>query len=301
MSPSDPRRLPNFIGVGPPRTATTWLYEVMQGHAGFSDFRKETDFFTRYYDRGFDWYLQYFAGCGADLPMGEMSPLYFASDDARERIKLAIPQCKIVCSFRDPVDRAWSHWRLMVRNLWTKLEFEPAATSIRDIRESSRYGHYTAKWIESFGRENVLLMFYEDLERDPQAFVDQVCAFIGAPLFPLSDSPAAQTRVHTVPARPRHRRVARNLRDIRDWLNDRRMHRAARIVRRSSLWSYCFEGGQPFERPSAEVDARVRATMRPEVEALEAISGRDLSAWKTGRARIETQTQSAGEVSSADA
>lgn len=285
----EPRRLPDFIGVGPPRTATTWLYEVLQERVGFSDFRKETDFFTRFYDRGLDWYLQYFAACPRGLPMGEMSPLYFASDDARERIRRAIPRCKIICTFRDPVDRAWSHWRLIVRNMWTRLEFEQAATQLRDIRESSRYGHYTAEWIASFGRDNVLLMFYEDLERDPQGFVDQFCDFVGAPRFALSDSPAAQERVHSVPTRPSHPRAARAVRDIRSWLNDRRMHRAARLIRDSPLWRYSFEGGEPFARPSPEVDAHVRAALRPEVELLEQLSGRDLSAWKTGGTRVQKQ------------
>lgn len=286
---SELRRLPDFIGVGPPRTATTWLYEVLQGRVGFSDFRKETDFFTRFYGRGLDWYLQYFAGCPRGLPMGEMSPLYFASDAARERIRSAIPRCKIICTFRDPVDRAWSHWRLIVRNMWTRLEFEQAAVSHRDIREASRYGHYTAEWIASFGGDNVLLMFYEDLERDPQGFVDQFCDFVGAPRFALSDSPAAQERVHSVPSRPRHPKVARAVRDIRSWLNDRRMHRAARLIRDSPLWRYSFEGGEPFAPPSPEVDARVRAALRPEVEMLEQLSGRDLSAWKIGGARVQKQ------------
>ncbi|MFZ1887764.1 MAG: sulfotransferase [Candidatus Binataceae bacterium] len=294
MTLSAEPRLPDFIGVGPPRTATTWLYEVLQGRVGFSNFRKETDFFTRFYGRGFDWYLQYFAACPPRLPMGELSPMYFASHDARGRIHQAIPSCKIICTFRDPVERAWSHWRLLVRNLWTRLEFEQAATQLRDIRESSRYGHYTAEWIASFGRENVLLMFYEDLQRDPQGFVDQFCAFVGAPKFSLSDSAAAHSRVHSVPSRPRHPRVARNVRDVRAWLNDHRMHRAAAMVRKSPLWSYCFEGGEPFARPTPEVDARVRAILRPEVEQLEQISGRDLSAWKTGRGQV--QKQNAGEI-----
>ncbi|HUY37236.1 MAG TPA: sulfotransferase domain-containing protein [Candidatus Binataceae bacterium] len=289
MNPPEPRRLPDFIGVGPPRTATTWLYEVMQGHVGFSDFRKETDFFTRFYGRGIDWYLQYFAACPRDLPMGEMSPLYFASDDARERIQQAIARCRIICSFRDPVDRAWSHWRLLARSLRTRLDFEQAVERLRDIRETSRYGHYAAKWIESFGRENVLLLFYEDLERDPQGFVDSVCDFIGAPRFALNDSPAAATRVHSVPSRARHPALARNVRNAIGWLNDRRMHRAARLIRTSRLWRYAFEGGEAFARPSPEAAARIRAALKPEIEALERISGRDLSAWKTGGARGQKQ------------
>ncbi len=279
------RRMPDFIGVGPPRTATTWLYEVLHGHVGFSDFRKETDFFTRFYDRGLDWYLQYFAACPRDLPMGEMSPLYFASDDARARIREVIPRCRIICSFRDPVDRAWSHWRLLARSLRTRVEFDHAFERLRDVRESSRYGHYTAKWIEAFGRENVLLLFYEDLENDPQTFVDSVCDFIGAPRFVLKDSPVAQKRVHSVPSRALHPMLARNVRNAIGWLNDRRMHRAARIIRKSPLCRYSFEGGETFARPSREVAAAIRDSLKGEIEHLEQISQRDLSGWKTGSAQ----------------
>ncbi|MHB8381117.1 MAG: hypothetical protein ACYDC3_02085, partial [Candidatus Binataceae bacterium] len=82
--------------------------------------------------------------------------------------------------------------------------------------------------------------------------------------------------------------VARKVRDIRSWLNDRRMHRAARLIRMSPLWRYSFEGGEPFARPSPEVDARVRKMFEAEVAALEQISGRDLSAWKVSAGRPRT-------------
>ncbi len=291
--------MPDFIGVGPPRTATTWLYEMLRGHAGFSAFRKETDFFTRFYGRGIDWYLKYFEHCERELPMGEFSPLYFASDDACGRIARDIPRCRIICSFRDPVDRAWSHWRLMVRNLWTRLDFEEAAARHRDIRESSRYGHYLEKWIAAFGRDNVLILFYEDLERDPQAFVDQVSRFIGAPAFSIAGLEKSGSRVHTVDSRPRHPRVARNVRNLIAWLNDRRHHRAAAVVRHSRLWKFCFEGGPPFERPTPEADMRLRIRLAPEIEILERLTGRDLSEWKAPTGAY--QRQSSGENKSARA
>ena len=69
-------RLPDFIAVGPPRTATTWLHEVLQGHVCLPADRKETDFFTRFYDRGLDWYADYFRHCEGGIPVGELSPMY---------------------------------------------------------------------------------------------------------------------------------------------------------------------------------------------------------------------------------
>jgi Sulfotransferase domain len=284
MSPNAEPRLPDFIGVGPPRTATTWLHEVLKGRVGLPRDRKETNFFWRRYAEGLDWYLDYFRDCDPRLPMGEFSPMYFASDEARERIARHIPRCKIICSFRDPVERAWSQWRLMARNVWTTVPFERAIREHRDIRESGRYGFYLQKWIESFGRANVLVLIYEDLETDPQAFLDRVCEFIGIPSFAVADSAVGTERVHLVSYAPKNLVLARNARNVMEWLNRRRYHRLAASLRRSALWRYCFERGGEFPPPSPEVDAAVRAQFRPEVEALERIIGRDLTAWKEGGA-----------------
>jgi hypothetical protein len=44
--------------------------------------------------------------------MGEVAPTYFASNEARERLANTIPDAKIVCIFRNPVDRILSLYRL---------------------------------------------------------------------------------------------------------------------------------------------------------------------------------------------
>jgi Sulfotransferase family len=292
-------RLPDFIGVGPPRTATTWLHRVLAGRVGLPSGRKETDFFSRNFERGLDWYLDYFRECPRDLPMGEFSPMYFADRRACDRIAELIPRCRIIVSFRDPVERAWSQWRLMVRQAWTRLDFAAAVARHHELRESGRYGHYLASWIERFGLENVLVLIYEDLEADPQAFLDRVCGFIGVARFNLDDSPVGNQRVHTVPVAPRSYRLARNARKVMRFLNERQYHRTARRLAETSLWRFCFEGGAPFPPPTPEDDARVREMFRPEVEHLERIIGRDLSAWTARRGA--SQDNSAGAVSRAGA
>jgi hypothetical protein len=279
------RRLPDFIGVGPPRTATTWLHEVLAGHVGLPLDRKETDFFSRRYDMGLDWYLDYFRRCDPNLPMGEISPMYFMSGEARERIARHISGCRIICSFRDPVARVHSQWRLMVRNAWTKVELAEAVEKHRELRESSRYGHYLGEWIRTFGAGNVLVLFHEDLERDAQAFVDSVCRFIGIENVPVGDSPVARTRVHPVDVRPKNRRLARHARNLMAFLNDRRYHRLATSFRQSALWHFAAERGEPFAPVDDATDAALRERFRPEIEELERLTGRDLSVWKTPRAK----------------
>ena len=276
-------RLPDFIAIGPPRTATTWLHEVLKGRVCLPADIKETDFFTRFYDRGLDWYADYFRGCAEEMRIGEVDPMYFASPPARERIARDLPECKIICSLRDPVERAYSNYRLLRRNSFTKADFEKAAITRGDMLDSSRYGTHLADWFNTFGRARVQVFIYEDLEADPQAVLDSVCDFIGIARFPVSASKVGTERVNAIPRQPFNPRLAKMARDVVAWFASRHYDRAANIVRRSRLVHHLLEGGDPFPPLSPPVVERMREFYRPEVEKLEQLIERDLSAWKFGR------------------
>src|SRR5689334_22589981 len=96
--PAGDPRLPDFIAIGPPRTGTTWLYRALSGRVGLPRDTKETDFFSDNYGRGIEWYLDFFRDCPADLPIGEISPNYFAAPQAPDRIAASVPDCRIICT-----------------------------------------------------------------------------------------------------------------------------------------------------------------------------------------------------------
>jgi len=48
--------LPEFFVVGPPRTGTSWLYEMLRGQVILPRTTKETRFFDTDFHRGLDWY-----------------------------------------------------------------------------------------------------------------------------------------------------------------------------------------------------------------------------------------------------
>ena len=290
---NDAPRLPDFIAVGPQRTGTTWLHEVMKPHLGLPYGIKETDFFLKNYDKGMAWYREFFRGYPSDLLLGEIDPNYFGEDVARERIATSIPRAKIVVTLRDPVARAWSSYRVMRRDAWTRVGFEETVSANRIIRESSRYVHYLTNWRRSFGPERVLVCLYDDLEASPQKFLDAICDFIGATRIRVEDAAIAAERVNTVTHAPRSRKLAQNARNARDWMRLHRWHRAEGLLDRAGVWRFCFGGGEEFGPLDREVDARLRAHLRPEVEALERLLGRDLSAWKTSHAEAPSIRSSA--------
>ncbi|MGD1026192.1 sulfotransferase family protein [Candidatus Binatus soli] len=275
-------RLPDFIAVGPPRTATTWLHEVLKGHVGLPLDIKETDFFSKHYDKGIDWYADYFRHCPPAIKIGELCATYFASPEARERIARHLPECRIICTLRDPVDRSYSFYRLLRRHAWTKLPFEEAAAKHREIREQNRYAFHLAGWQRQFGADHVLVGLYDDFEADAQAFVDRVTAFVGIDRIVIPPGRAFE-RVHPIETAPPSRRLVRATRQIITWMHSRRMHRAAIRFRKSALGRFVYEGGRPYGPLAPDVEARVRELYRPEVEALEELLAIDLSAWKKPR------------------
>src|SRR5271167_716852 len=280
---SDESRLPDFLAVGPQRTGTTWLHEVMKPHLGLPRGIKETDFYLKNYSKGMAWYREYFRDYPPELTLGEVDPNYFGEDIARERIEKDIPRAKIIVTLRDPVERAYSSYRVMRRDAWTRVSFEETVAKNRIIRESSRYAHHLERWQRSFGKDRVLVCFYDDLEQSAQGFLDPICDFIGAKRIKVEGSRLASERVNTVTRAPRSRKLAQNARNARDWMRLHRWHRAVELLESAGVWRFCFGGGEEFGPLDAETAARLREHFRLEVEALERLTGRDLSGWKKNR------------------
>jgi hypothetical protein len=280
-------RLPDFLGVGPPRAATSWLDAILRGHVGLPRDIKEVDFFVENYARGIDWYMSYFRDCDPNLPAGEICPSYY-SPIGRERIARHIPHCRIICTFRDPVEWRYSFYKLALRNAWTSDDFETWVMR----NPTDNHGGLKA-WFDTFGRENVLVLIHDDLERDPQSFLDLVCKFIGIAPIAIADSPIGARRINTFSAPPRNQRLARKARKLRDWLKAREAYRSINLLARAGLWRYCFEGGAEFAPADPLVRARVRERFRPEVEELAQLIGRDLSPWIEPRPAAATSSDAA--------
>lgn len=271
-----PRRLPDFLGVGQPRTATSWLDTVLRGHVGLPRDVKEIDFFVKNYARGIAWYANYFTECDPNLPAGEICPSYLGSNEARERIAMHLPNCRIICTFRDPVQVLFSFWKLARRNAWTNADFEsytPAGWQTG--------GKGLAGWRATFGHDNVLALIYDDLETDPQSYLDRVCTFIGIKPIAISGSAIARQKVNSFERMPRSHARARKGRKLRDWLQRGEHYGAINLLTRAGFWRLCFDGGPAFPVLDSATEARIRKRLLPSIEALEKALDRDLTRWKS--------------------
>jgi hypothetical protein len=128
---------------------------------------------------------------------GEATPIYLYWPNALERIARYNPAMRLILIFRDPVQRAWSHWKMEYAR---GKETEPFAWCIRAGRarmaEGSPYpgfhrvfsyvvrgfyGRQLARALALFPREQILILSSDRLQRDPDAVLADIAGFLGVP------------------------------------------------------------------------------------------------------------------------
>ncbi len=273
-------RLPAFFVIGPPRTGTSWLHEILSEHAELPKHAKETRFFDSHFHRGLSWYQAHYSHSKSERPIGEIAPTYFASPDARKRIAQLIPNAKVICIFRNPVERILSLYRLKRAYGMIRWSFEEAIDKDPELTQSSKYATNLKAWQSDLGPELVLPTFYDDLCDDPQSYVDALADFIGIPRFTLTKSQLRQVHASKTMTHPRNYYWTRSATAIADRFKAWRLHTAVEEIKKSQLIKLFLGGGPAFADLSREVSLRVWELCRAEVEELEALLQRDLSAWK---------------------
>ena len=199
-----------IIVIGPGRTGTTWLQRVLEGHVDLPHGIKETEFFSHFYDKGIDWYERHFRYATGARPIIEICPAYFFKLESIARLKTHIPDCKIVATMRDPVDRVYSKYKLMRhKGLVRRGTFEQALAAWPSIADGARYASQLSAWFEAFGRESVLVTMYDELRAAPQIYLNRVTDFMGVERIDLSERPEISNDVNSFAREPRNRKLAR--------------------------------------------------------------------------------------------
>ena len=274
------RLIPSFFIVGPPRTGTSWLHEILKHRVILPRFSKETRFFDVHFHRGLGWYQSHYPSSDGARRVGEIAPTYFASHEARQRIRQLVPAAKIVCIFRNPIERLFSLYRVKRAYGMIPWEFEEAWLRDHELTESSKYATHFEDWQRAFGRDRVLPAFYEDLRDMPQPFVDRLADFIGFPRFPVT--PRESRMVHAAEAmtHPRSYRRTRNATFLAEWLKARRFGKFVEAVKGSPVGKLFLGGGPAFSPPSPGAVLTIVHSCRSEIERLEIMTNRDLTRWK---------------------
>ena len=209
------RLRPTFLVIGAQRSGTTSLNDYLDAHPSvLCAAVKEVQYFHRYYEKGERWYRARFplvsSGAvvrrrtGVAPPVGETSPDYLFDPRAPGRVYAFDPEMKLIAVLRDPVERAYSHWRMERRRGREPLSFEDAldreeaeleqelellleTPGYRDVpfrmsyAARGRYAEQLERWLAHFPREQVLVLESENVTAHPEEAASRIAHFLGVP------------------------------------------------------------------------------------------------------------------------
>jgi hypothetical protein len=268
-------RLPNFLYIGPDKAGSSWLHEVLLAHHQiFMTPAKDLYFFDRYYDKGTDWYAAHFAKAGQEPVVGEVCQDYLFHPCAAERMERTLPAPRFMVTLRDPVDRAFSSYLYMLKMGQEPGTFAEALDGRPELLEHGRYGLGLDRFADRFGEDSVHVTVFDDLQADPQRFVDATLAFLQVEPMVLSEE---LLRARLPASRARSPRVARVARAAADWTREHNGAAVVGRVKRAPVVQRLLY--QPLlERPQVhDADrARIRAELDDDLARVEERFGVDL-------------------------
>lgn len=171
------RRLPNFLHLGPGKSGSTWLHETLCLHPQVHlSPAKDLYFFSRYYDRGPDWYAEQFHGATSEhTVVGEVCPDYLAARSAADRIFETLgPPARLMVTLRDPADRAFSSYLYLQKHGLAAQTFRDTARANPELVEEGRYGTQLRQFRRYYPMDRLLVGVFDDFETDPQKFYDTI-------------------------------------------------------------------------------------------------------------------------------
>jgi len=190
---------PNFFIVGTAKAGTTSLYEYLKGVPGiYMSPVKEPNYFSvnitpinyeisPYQDK--TKYLDLFRKVKNEKIIGEASPTYLADPDSPKLIHKVSPNAKILISLRDPVERIFSFYLMLVRLGETKLSFhEEIELSLKTENEgeipklrlaSALYFENVKRYIDTFGSNQVKIIIFEEFIKNSRATLEEILKFLG--------------------------------------------------------------------------------------------------------------------------
>ena len=267
------------IYLGPPKTASTWLYECLKEHPDVQVSKDgETYFFDIYYGYGEDWYekTQFPQPVNGRI-RADCGPSYAYNLTAIERIHRHNPNMKLAVGLRNPVDRSFSnYWHIKKKDL-VSLRFDESLvdyTAFWTWIHTSMLAPGIEKCIELFGRKNLFIINFDDLKKGSEQILRDYFEFIGVNKDFIPSSLHKKMNVagpKFTPFRKASYKISRSI-----WGDDALMEKA----RTSKFYAY-ISGKDEYVRG---VDPEFRETLikifEPEISHLEKLLEMDLSHWR---------------------
>jgi len=298
---------PDFFIVGAPKCGTTAMNDYLKQHPDiYIPGKKELHFFGS--DLKFnrprpteEEYLSYFSGATCEKRVGEASVWYFYSKLSAAEIKRFCPSASILIMLRNPVDMIYSlHSQFLYTGHEDIFDFQVAIDAEQDRKRGLRvpdspllrerlfckeilfyaevvkYAHQVQRYLDIFGRENVLIILFDDFKSDTAGVYRETLRFLG-----VNEDFQAVLRIANPNRNYRsivlQRLLSTHSTKIVRCIGKLMPHRQRLAVRQNLRKFNTRYGPRPPMDP--KLKRRLQAEFVSEVERLSEVLGRDLTCW----------------------
>jgi hypothetical protein len=282
-------QLPDFIGIGASKSATSWIAKCLDEHPAICMYDgKETRFFSHddKYAQGIEYYKNCFAHCSEDAVVGEYTVGYLSVNrEIPARIAAFCPHAKLIVSLRNPVEKVHSSVLHGIAKGWQySLDDTIAALqSDKNVRERYQYSANLQRFFEYFPAERIHVMLYDDIQENPEAEIRRLYSFLNVDDTYVPN--VIRERYNSTEAR-----MSPYFKSInRAYLKVRKLplgHRIIKLGKWMGASSFTVERvlrwttGRHTESSMSEKQRRqLQELFRDDIQQLEALIGRDLSHW----------------------
>ena len=190
---------PNLFIVGAPKAGTTSFYEYLKKIPGiYMSPIKEPDYFDiqtirthhkLHQTRDKKKYLSLFKKVRDEKIIGEASPSYLSDPQAAKLIHQVSPDARIIISLRNPVERAFSEYLMLINlgrltstfhdQLQIGMREKPDANQTHLRLESGLYADDVKRYLDIFGRKNVKILIFENFIKEIKKTIEDILLFLG--------------------------------------------------------------------------------------------------------------------------
>lgn len=193
--------LPTFLVIGAAKCGTTTLCARLEEHPDVFVARpREIHYFGRDVPQKTPaWYEEHFEGAEAFPAVGEGSTSYTHPDiieAAADQIARELPAARLIYMVRHPIKRLESDWRMRRREGWAEADINQAvARRSGSLVTHGKYWTNLGVYRERFPDDQMLVVFLEDLIRDPEGELRRCLAHVGVdPDVPIPDPGRAENQ-----------------------------------------------------------------------------------------------------------
>jgi hypothetical protein len=292
----------DFIGIGAIKCGTTWLFYALGQHPkvclsepkeiryfNVEDFMKpyvqgkdELPFINSDHKKDFAWYAKHYKHCPAESLKGEFSPQYLCDEHAPSRIHQHFPGVKLLVSLRNPIEKLHSsYWsRTRYTRKYTNQSFEESIEHDPRFLREAFYAKHLKRYLKYFQREQIKVVLFEDIVQQPEQTIRDVFSF-------LSVDPEVDLDLERIPKNKAKKSRFFSPTPVMAWFarfmiehDQAALLQKARDLGLKEMLLKISTVDCPREPIDPQTQDRLQRLFHDDICELEALLGRNLTAWK---------------------